>query len=167
MPNLDIYCLSLHNEDYEKIKSLNSVIEELDTLKKNPLVTSITLKKEVFTHYLELQGNVKTKQNILIYPETAGTLESVLVKKGQQVSKGDVLAFIDDGGMAQQVAQLEATTSLAKTTYERQQRLWEQKIGSEIQFLQSKTNYEAQKNSLAQLKKLQSKFKIKAPFSPV
>lgn len=151
----------------EKIKSLNLVIEELDTLKKNPLVTSITLKKEIFVHSLELQGNVKTKQNILIYPEVSGTLELVLVKKGQQVFKGDVLALINDGGMAQQVAQLEATTSLAKTTYERQQRLWEQKIGSEIQFLQSKTNYEAQKNSLAQLKKLQSKFKITAPFDGV
>lgn len=151
----------------EKIKSLNLVIEELDTLKKNPLVTSITLKKEIFVHSLELQGNVKTKQNILIYPEVSGTLELVLVKKGQQVFKGDVLALINDGGMAQQVAQLEATTSLAKTTYERQQRLWEQKIGSEIQFLQSKTNYEAQKNSLAQLKKIQSKFKITAPFDGV
>lgn len=151
----------------EKIKSLNLVIEQLDTLKKNPLVTSITLKKEIFVHYLELQGNVKTKQNILIYPEMSGTLESVLVKKGQQVFKGDVLALINDGGMAQQVAQLEATTSLARTTYERQQRLWEQKIGSEIQFLQSKTNYEAQKNSLAQLKKVQSKFKITAPFDGV
>lgn len=151
----------------EKIKSLNLVIEELDTLKKNPLVTSITLQKEIFVHSLELQGNVKTKQNILIYPEMSGTLELVLVKKGQQVFKGDVLALINDGGMAQQVAQLEATTSLARTTYERQQRLWEQKIGSEIQFLQSKTNYEAQKNSLAQLKKLQSKFKITAPFDGV
>lgn len=148
----------------KKIKLLNSVIEELDTLKRNPLVTSMTLKNEVFVHYLELQGNVKTKQNVLIYPEMAGILESVFVKEGQQVSKGDVLAIIDDGGMAQQVAQLEVTTAFAKTTYERQRRLWAQKIGSEIQFLQSKTNYEAQKNNLAQLKKQQAKFKITAPF---
>ncbi|CAI8417550.1 MAG: Cobalt-zinc-cadmium resistance protein CzcB [Flavobacterium sp. SCGC AAA160-P02] len=151
----------------KKIKLLNSVIEKLDTLKRNPLVTSMTLKNEVFVHYLELQGNVKTKQNVLIYPEMAGILASVFVKEGQLVSKGDVLAVIDDGGMAQQVAQLEVTTALAKTTYERQQRLWDQKIGSEIQFLQSKTNYEAQKNNLAQLKKQQAKFKITAPFDGV
>tara|TARA_R110002072_G_scaffold95197_18_gene209878 strand:+ start:9645 stop:10817 length:1173 start_codon:yes stop_codon:yes gene_type:complete len=151
----------------EKIKQLNSAIEELDTLKRNPLVTSLTLKNEVFVHYLELQGNVKTKQNVLVYPEMAGTLESVLVKEGQRVTKGDVLAIIDDGGMAQQVAQLEATTELARTTFERQKRLWDQKIGSEIQFLQSKTNYQAQKNSLAQLKKQLGKSSITAPFNGI
>jgi len=150
-----------------KIKKLNTVIEELDTLKRTPLVTAITLKKEVFTHYLELQGNVKTKQNVLIYPEMPGTLERVFVKEGQRVSKGQILAKIDDGGMVQQVAQVEATVTLAKTTYERQKRLWDQKIGSEIQFLQAETNYEASKNSLAQLKKQLNKFAIKAPFSGI
>ena len=94
-----------------------------------------------------------------------GTLEKVYVTRGQNVSKGQVLATIDDGGIAQQVAQLEATTALAKTTFERQKSLWEQKIGSEIQFLQTKTNYEAQKNSLAQIKKQLGKSTILAPFS--
>lgn len=64
------------------IKKLNAQIELLDTLKKVPLVTAITIEKEIFTHYVELQGNVKTKQNVLIYPEMAGTLETVAVKKG-------------------------------------------------------------------------------------
>lgn len=151
----------------EKIKKLNKEIEKLDTIKKAPLVTTFSIKNEVFTHFLELQGNVKTKQNVLIYPEMPGTLEKVLVKEGQKVAKGQILAKIDDGGMAQQVAQLEATTALAKTTYERQKRLWEQKIGSEIQFLQTKTNYEAQKNTLAQLKKQLDKSTIRAPFSGI
>ena len=97
----------------------------------------------------------------------AGTLERVYVKKGQRVYKGQTLARIDDGGMAQQVAQLAATTALAKTTFERQKRLWDQKIGSEIQFLQAKTNYESQKNSLAQLKRQLGKSTIRAPFSGV
>lgn len=150
-----------------KIKKLNTEIEKLDTIKRVPLVTALNVKNEIFTHYLELQGNVKTKQNVLIYPEMPGTLERVLVKEGQKVVKGQILAKIDDGGMAQQVAQLEATTALAKTTYERQKRLWEQKIGSEIQFLQTKTNYEAQKNTLAQLKKQLDKSTIRAPFSGI
>lgn len=150
-----------------KIKKLNTEIEKLDTIKRVPLVTALNVKNEIFTHYLELQGNVKTKQNVLIYPEMPGTLELVLVKEGQKVVKGQILAKIDDGGMAQQVAQLEATTALAKTTYERQKRLWEQKIGSEIQFLQTKTNYEAQKNTLAQLKKQLDKSTIRAPFSGI
>ncbi|WP_298949563.1 efflux RND transporter periplasmic adaptor subunit [uncultured Polaribacter sp.] len=151
----------------QKIKKINKEIEKLDTIKKTPLVTAFSIKNEVFTHFLELQGNVKTKQNVLIYPEMPGTLEKVLVKEGQKVAKGQILAKIDDGGMAQQVAQLEATTALAKTTYERQKRLWGQKIGSEIQFLQTKTNYEAQKNTLAQLKKQLDKSTIRAPFSGI
>lgn len=150
-----------------KIKSLNAAIEKLDTLKRIPLVTAIEVEKQVFTHFLEIQGSVKTKQNLLIYPEMAGTLESIFVKEGQLVAKGEVLAQIDDGGMKQQVAQVETTTELAKTTFERQQRLWDQKIGSEIQFLQAKTNYEASKKSLEQLKQQVEKFTIKAPFSGV
>jgi len=150
-----------------KIKQINTAIEKLDTLKRRPLVTALALKNEVFTHYLELQGNVKTKQNVLIYPEMPGTLERVFVKEGQSVKKGQILAKIDDGGMAQQVAQLKATTALAKTTYERQKRLWDQKIGSEIQFLQAKTQYTAQKNTLAQLKKQLAKSTVRAPFSGI
>lgn len=151
----------------EKIKLLIAEIDKLDTLKRVPLVTALEAKQEVFNHYLELQGDVKTKQNVLIYPEMPGTLEKVYVTRGQNISKGQVLATIDDGGIAQQVAQLEATTALAKTTFERQKSLWEQKIGSEIQFLQTKTNYEAQKNSLAQIKKQLGKSTILAPFSGV
>jgi RND family efflux transporter MFP subunit len=160
---LDMQSLEISN----KIKLLIAEIDKLDTLKRVPLVTALEAKQAIFTHYLELQGNVKTKQNVLIYPEMPGTLIKVYVTKGQNVAKGQVLATIDDGGMSQQVAQLEATTSLAKTTFERQKRLWEQKIGSEIQFLQAKTNYEAQKNSLEQFKKQLGKSTIRAPFSGI
>ncbi|PQJ71855.1 efflux RND transporter periplasmic adaptor subunit [Polaribacter butkevichii] len=149
------------------LEAINEAISKKDTIKKLPLITTIKVKEEVFNHYLEIQGNVKTKQNILIYPEMAGILKTVYVKEGQKVSKGQLLATIDDGGLGNQVAQLEATTQLAKTTFERQKRLWEQKIGSEIQFLQAKTSYEAQRNSLKQLKSQQSKSSIRAPFSGV
>jgi RND family efflux transporter MFP subunit len=149
------------------LDAINRAISKKDTLKKLPLITTFTAKSEVFNHYLELQGNVKTKQNILIYPEMPGILQKILVTEGQRVSKGQLLATIDDGGLSNQVAQVEATSQLAKTTFERQKRLWEQKIGSEIQFLQTKTNYEAQKNTLKQLKSQQSKASIKAPFSGV
>ncbi|WP_341221588.1 efflux RND transporter periplasmic adaptor subunit [Polaribacter atrinae] len=149
------------------LEAINTAISEKDTLKKFPLITTFTAKEVIFKHYLEIQGNVKTKQNILIYPEMPGILQKVYVKEGQKVTKGQLLATIDDGGLGNQVAQLEATTQLAKTTYERQQRLWEQKIGSEIQFLQTKTNYESQRNSLKQLKSQQTKASIRAPFSGV
>lgn len=149
------------------LDAINMAISKRDTIKKLPLITTFTAKTEVFNHYLEIQGNVKTKQNILVYPEMPGILRKILVKEGQNVSKGQLLATIDDGGLSNQVAQLEATSQLAKTTFERQKRLWKQKIGSEIQFLQTKTNYEAQSSSLKQLKKQQSKAFIRAPFSGV
>ncbi len=149
------------------LEAINNAISKKDTIKKLPLITTFTAQESVFNHYLEIQGSVKTKQNILVYPEMPGILKRIFVKEGQRVSKGQLLATIDDGGLSNQVAQLEATTQLAKTTFERQKRLWEQKIGSEIQFLQTKTSYEAQKNTLKQLKSQQSKASIRAPFAGV
>lgn len=149
------------------LKSINDAISKLDSVKKLPLITTITSKEEVFKHYLEVQGNVKTKQNILVYPEIPGILEHIYVKEGQRVSKGQVLAKIADGGLAQQVAQAKSSAQLAKTTYERQNRLWNQKIGSEIQYLQAKTAYESQKNIVAQMKKQLAKSNVIAPFSGV
>jgi len=151
----------------EDIKLLNNKISELDTNKKVPLITVLSAKEEVFDHYLELQGAVQTKQNVLIYPEMPGLLVRIYVKEGQYVKKGQTLAKIDDGGLANQLAQIEAQAALAETTYKRQKRLWEQKIGSEIQFLQAKTNYEAQTNAVSQLRRQLAKSVITAPFSGV
>lgn len=158
----------------EQQKSLDSQLKKLDsaisTFKGNeklPLVTTIVAKAEKFEHFLELQGDVKTKQNVLIYPEMAGVLQRVLVTEGQRVSKGQLLATIDDGGMSSQVSQLKTQAELAKTTYERQKRLWEQKIGSEIQFLQAKSSYEATENAVKQAQSQLGKSTIRAPFSGI
>ena len=151
----------------DQLKKLNEKIDALDTNKKVPLITTFKAKEEVFTHYLELQGNVATKQNVLIYPEMPGILEKVYVKEGQSVKKGAILAKIKDGGMSQQLSQLETQVELAKTIYERQKRLWDQKIGSEMQYLQSKTNYLAQQKSVEQIKTQLEKTEIIAPFTGV
>jgi membrane fusion protein (multidrug efflux system) len=148
-----------------QIEQLNEQIEVLDTVKKLSLITTFIAKEEIFNHYLELQGNVTTKENLVIYPEYSGVLTSVYVKEGQRVSKGQRLAKIDDGGMSQQLAQLEIQANLAKTTFERQERLWNQKIGSEIQFLQAKSNYEAQQEAVNQMKSQLAKTAVIAPFS--
>jgi membrane fusion protein, multidrug efflux system len=151
----------------EQLIQLNAKISELDTIKNLPLVTTVNIKPEVFNHFLELQGNVQTKQNLVIYPEMGGTLTRVYVKEGQQVSKGQLLASIDDGGLSQQVAQLQIQADLAKTTFERQERLWKQNIGSEIQYLQSKSSFEAQQKAVNQLKSQLGKTSVRAPFSGV
>jgi membrane fusion protein (multidrug efflux system) len=150
-----------------ELEKLNDWLEDLNQNKNIPLITTFKVKVATFTHFIELQGNVQTKQNVLIYPEMLGVLKSVFVKEGQEVTKGQALATIDDGGMSEQLAQLNANAQLAKTTYERQKRLWNQKIGSEIQFLQAQTSYEAQKSAVNQLKNQLEKATINAPFSGI
>jgi membrane fusion protein (multidrug efflux system) len=151
----------------ENLKKVEEAINNLDTVKKLSLVTTFKVKDTLFKHYLELQGNVATKQNVVIFPEMSGTLLKVYVKEGQRVSKGQLLALIDDGGFSQQVAQLQIQADLAKTTFERQERLWKQKIGSEIQYLQAKSNYEGQQKAVNQIKSQLAKATVRAPFSGV
>ncbi|WP_025741326.1 efflux RND transporter periplasmic adaptor subunit [Aquimarina pacifica] len=151
----------------DQLQQLDAAIASLDSVQKLPLVTTITAKDTLFNHYLELQGNVETKKNIVLYPEMSGILTTVYVKEGQKVSRGQLLARIDDGGLSQQLSQIEVQAQLAKTTFDRQKRLWDQKIGSEIQFLEAKTNYEAQKNAVDQIKRQLAKTTINAPFSGI
>ena len=149
------------------LAALEAAIASLDTNENLPLVTTFEVQPQVFNHYLDLQGNVKTRENVLLYPEMAGTLLTVKVKKGAHVSKGQILAVIDNGGMSNQLSQLKTQAALAQTTFERQATLWEQKIGSEIQYLQSKAQAEAQANAVLQLEKVLAKAQITAPFSGV
>lgn len=155
------------NELLDEIEKLDVVIAELDSSIALQVVTVTEVKPTVFKHYVEIQGNVNTKENLVIYPEYSGVLTKVLVQEGQMVSKGQLLATIDDGGLNQQLSQMETQLALAKTTFERQERLWKDKIGSEIQYLQAKTNYEAQQKSVNQLKQQLEKTTITAPFSGV
>ncbi|PIB28562.1 efflux RND transporter periplasmic adaptor subunit [Maribacter sp. 4G9] len=150
-----------------QVAQLDSVISLLGTVEKLPLVNTITLESQIFNHYLELQGDVSTKQNVLIYPEMAGTLQKVYVKEGQRVNKGQILATIDDGGMGSQLSQLKTQAELAKTTFERRKRLWEQQIGSEIEFLSAKAEYEARQDAVKQVESQLGKSNIRAPFSGI
>ena len=149
------------------LAALEAAIANLDSSENLPLVTTFEVQPQVFNHYLDLQGNVKTRENVLLYPEMAGTLLTVKVAKGDRVSKGQLLAVIDNGGMSNQLSQLKTQAALAQTTFERQATLWEQKIGSEIQYLQSKAQAEAQANAVLQLEKVLAKAQITAPFSGV
>ncbi|MFS4416100.1 efflux RND transporter periplasmic adaptor subunit [Maribacter sp. 2307ULW6-5] len=149
------------------LRQLDSVIASTSEVANLPLVSTLTVERQLFKHYLELQGGVQTKQNVLVYPEMQGTLERIYVREGQRVSKGQRLASIDDGGMTSQLAQLRSQAELAQTTFERQKRLWDQNIGSEIQFLQAKTNYEAAKSAVAQIESQLDKSIIRAPFAGI
>ena len=153
------------SEINKKLKLVEAQLNKLDDSKKIDLVSIQKIISQKFNHYLEVQGNIETKKNVLIYPEVSGLLQKVFVIKGQKVKKGQLLASINDGGFSKQISQFEIQRNLAKTTFERQAKLWEKKIGSEIQYLQAKTNYESQEKALEELKEQYAKTQIRAPFS--
>lgn len=148
-----------------EIAKIEAGLATLDVKKEEALVTVATIKDTIFNHYLDIQGSVDTKENILIQPEFSGTLTSLTVKAGDRVSKGQILGRVDDAGMSQQLASAENQYSLAKTTYERQKNLWDKKIGSEIQFLQAQTQMISAQKTVAQIKAQLSKTVIRAPFT--
>ncbi|MDB4297719.1 efflux RND transporter periplasmic adaptor subunit [Flavobacteriaceae bacterium] len=150
-----------------ELQTIENALIKLDTVKKLALVSTLKTKPTNFMHYVEVQGNVKTKQNLIVYPQFNGSLKSLLVSKGDKVSKGQTIGIIDDSGLKDQLEQVKTATLLAQTTFERQERLWNQNIGSEIQYLQAKTNYQAQQKAVSQLEAQVENTNIKAPFSGI
>ena len=149
------------------LSKIDAALAAANTKVDEALVEVVTVKDTTFSHYLEIQGNVDTNQNVLIQPEMPGTLISLNVKAGQSVQTGQILGKVDDGGMSQQLASIQTQYELAKTTFERQKRLWDQKIGSEIQYLQAQTQMISLSKSVNQMKAQIAKTLIKAPFSGV
>ncbi|WP_162126608.1 efflux RND transporter periplasmic adaptor subunit [Flavobacterium phycosphaerae] len=147
------------------ITKIEAALATLDVKKEEALVSVTTVKDTVFNHYLDIQGSVNTKENILVQPEFSGTLTSLTVKAGDRVAKGQILGRVDDGGMSQQLANAENQYALAKTTFERQKNLWDKKIGSEIQYLQAQTQMISAQKGVAQIKAQLTKTVIRAPFT--
>jgi len=146
------------------IKRLDVVIASLDKSASLPLVATYEVTPQEFNHFTSFQGTVKTMKNINVYPEMPGQLLEVLVVEGQKVEKGQVLARIDDGGLLAQLAQAKSQLLLAETVYNRQERLWSQNIGSEIQFLQAKTQFESAEKAVDALSLQAEKSVVRAPF---
>jgi RND family efflux transporter MFP subunit len=157
-----------------KIDSLNTKLQEveaalakLDTAKVLPLVTVLHVEHSSFKHYIEVQGVVMADKNIELRPELGGVVEQILVQEGQRVTAGQVLLQLNDDLIEKSIAELNTQLSLARTTFERQERLWSQKIGSEMQYLQAKTQLKSLESSMASLKTQADKMKIIAPFSGI
>jgi len=154
-------------EDQAKIALLNEALQEKGETKKLPLVSVYKIENQEFKHFVELQGSVETDQNIVVYPEFSGTLLNFKVSMGDQVSKGQVIAVIDDGGMNQQLSQMQERAKLSKITYEKRKRLWNQKIGSEIDYLASETQYLADQEAVKQMQAQVAKAIVRAPFNGI
>ena len=157
--------LKILNALKAELNQINAAISDLDPSEKLPLISIFEVKPENFDHYIEIQANIKTRQNLMLYPEYNGILKKVYVEEGQKVKKGKILAKIDDAGLKNQLDQLKIQTNLSKIIYERTQRLWDKNIGSEMNLLQAKTKYESQLKTIAQLKKQLQRTQILAPFS--
>ena len=149
------------------LDSLNQKLEKISGSQKRVLVTALEIKPQIFNHTIEIQANIKTRQNLQLFPEFGGRLNQILVKEGQEVKKGTLLAVIDDAGLQDQLDQMKLQLELVKTTFERTQRLWDQKIGSEMMYLEAKTRFKSQQKQVAQMRDQLSKTKIYAPFSGV
>ena len=150
-----------------ELNEINNGISFLDENEKLTLISKYEIKEQEFNSYIETQANLKTRKNILILSEFQGTLERVFVEEGQKVKKGTLLAQINDSGLQEQLEQLEIQTNFAKENFERVQRLWENNIGSEIQYLKSKADYETSQKGVDQMSDMLSKTKIYAPFDGI
>jgi len=147
-----------------ELNEINDGIAFLDENEKLTLVSNYEIKEKVFNSYMEAQANLKTRKNVLILPEFQGTLEQIFVNEGQNVKKGKLLAEINDSGLKEQLEQLTIQANFAKENFERTERLWNNNIGSEIQFLKSKTDFESSQKMVEQMKDRLAKTKIYAPF---
>ena len=118
-----------------------------------------------FDHYVQTQGHIESDNNVLVSAEMMGPITNVYVTEGQTVSRGHVLAQIDNSVISRNIESMEAQLELATSVYERQKNLWDQKIGTEVQFLQAKTNKESLEKQLASLREQKDKTRIKAPIN--
>lgn len=123
------------------------------------------LRVQSFDHYTQTQGHIESDKNVLVSAESMGVVNNVFVTEGQQVSRGQTLAQIDNSIIMRSVESMESQLELATSVFERQKNLWDQKIGTEVQFLQAKTNKESLEKQLASLREQNEKTKIKSPIN--
>lgn len=155
------------NEEIAALESAILMAEGKPAASTSKLVTIIKPSVEDFAHYIDIQGEAKCEENIALTTDMGGLITKVMVTEGQNVAKGQVLATTDNSVFLKSIDEIDEQLSLAKTVYDKQKRLWDQGIGSQIQLLQAETN----KNSLEKRKQSilnqMEKSKIKAPVNGV
>lgn len=153
----------------EKITKLDAEIKAADPSMKAaekvlPVLTQV-LQPRNFKSFIEIQGTVETKNTATATPRMAGTYTTVYVREGQSVKAGQLLAKIDNAILRGQIAALKQQMELANTVYEKQKSLWDQKIGTEIQYLQAKNNKESLEKNLTVLETQVDMYNVYAPIS--
>lgn len=159
----------LRTELATQLAAVESKIQALDTTKM-VRITNVTVREVAptrFEHFFTVQGSVETDQNALLFPEAAGRVTSIKVKEGMKVSKGQRLLTLDNSIVSQQIQEVKSRLALAEVVYKKQAKLWEQKVGSEIQYLETKNNYESLKQNLETLMAQNDMYELTAPFNGV
>ena len=146
----------------EQIVNLENELDSMSDVEYINIKTK-TVEPQLFEHYIEVTGKVEADQEVNVSPEGSGTITDILVTEGQFVKKGTTLATLNTDMLDQSIAEAQISLDLAKTTYDRQKNLWDQKIGSEIQFLQTKSTKESQERRLESLMAQKDMAEVKAP----
>lgn len=153
----------------EKILKLQGELSSNSTDTLDPGKFKFVAIKDVatdtFDHYIRVQGKLDGDQNAAVFAESPGTIIAKYADVGQKVVKGQILAQIDDEQFRTQMEGLESQYKLASDLFDKQKRLWDQKIGSEVQLMQAKTNKEALEKQISSTKQQLDKFKIKSPIT--
>jgi RND family efflux transporter MFP subunit len=152
----------------EQIKALDMQIAALDTTIKFSLVTALEIEPSEFKHYFKVYGVVESDQAITIMSEASGKIKDIKVERGQRVKKGQTLAIIDASVLLKNKAELETALELAEEIYRKQEKLWlQEKIGSEVQYLEAKNNKESIERKLETVNAQIDMTRVKAPFAGV
>ena len=162
------------NKLKQKQEKLTQQIQKLEAELNQQADTAVTIQPKLvriaevqpvsFNHFIEVQGKLDGDENVGVAAQALGKIVEIYVRQGQNVSTGQLLAKLDDAVLQQQLKQMETNLQMVTELYEKQKRLWEQNVGSEVQYLQAKTNKESLEKSIAALK---DQIKMMAITSPV
>ena len=148
-----------------RITALEAEIGTVGAPAASKEVTVFEVTENSFKNFVEIQGKVDAEENVQVTPEAPGVVTAVYAKIGQRVGRGQVLAQIDDKVLDQNMAELKTQLQLADALFQRQKNLWDQKIGTEVQYLNAKTQKESVERRISTLRSQASMYKIKAPIS--
>ena len=156
--------VDLMNDLRLDLNDINNGIMLLDENEQIQVISKFNVIEKEFITYVELQANLKSRKNVVILSEFQGTLKNLFVREGQLVKKGQLLAEINDSGLKEQLDQMLIQANYTKDNFDRVKRLWEKSIGSEMQFLKAKSDFETSDKMVEQIRDQLSKTKIYAPF---
>ncbi|TVQ11294.1 MAG: efflux RND transporter periplasmic adaptor subunit [Bacteroidetes bacterium] len=154
----------------QKISDLERELEALGETTQNRVRTPVTLTTlgyEPFDHYFRINAKAEAIREAMISPETNGQITSIEVEKGQEVRRGQVLARLNVSVIENNIAEAKTSLQLSQTVYNRQKNLWEQEIGSEMQYLEARNNYESLQSRLKSLESQLEMAVMRAPFDGI